>query len=182
MNGGFFRSFSALRLSGVAFAPDHISEWTTDPQVRARLKLGSSGLSLRHPDIATPHSPKAKQNTTKDDQKSMSESDLWFSGAGAFMAASAYHSASGYMEIVELYKIYVEKRPSDSSERIGRLLGYIASSTASTFTGGCIIGSVCDDSDMVCQEHIVADIYKDARTLMFNVAFVDTIKSLNINF
>ena len=139
MNGGFFRSFSALRLSGVAFAPDHISEWTTDPQVRARLKLGSSGLSLRHSDIATPHSPKAKQNTTKDDQKSMSESDLWFSGAGAFMAASAYHSASGYMEIVELYKIYVEKRPSDSSERIGRLLGYIASSTASTFTGGWVI-------------------------------------------
>lgn len=71
----------------------------------------------------------------------MSSSDSWFSGAGAFMAVSAYHSASGYMEIVELYKIYVEKRPCDSSERIGRLLGYIASSLASIFIGGWSIGA-----------------------------------------
>ena len=70
----------------------------------------------------------------------MSASDLWFSSAGAFIAAGAYHSASGYMEIVELYKIYLEKRPCNSSERIGRLLGYIASSAASIFTGGWVIG------------------------------------------
>ena len=70
----------------------------------------------------------------------MSASDPWFSSAGAFIAAIAYHSASGYMEIVELYKIYVEERPCDSSERIGRLLGYIASSVASIFTGGWVIG------------------------------------------
>ena len=44
------------------------------------------------------------------------------------------------MEIVELYKIYVEERPCDSSERIGRLLGFIASSVASMFTGGWVIG------------------------------------------
>jgi hypothetical protein len=71
----------------------------------------------------------------------MSASDMWFSGAGAFMASSAYHSASGFMEVLELYKIYVEKRPCDSSERIGRLLGYIASSVASIFTGGWVIGA-----------------------------------------
>lgn len=45
------------------------------------------------------------------------------------------------MEVLELYKIYVEKRPCDSSERIGRLLGYIASSVASIFTGGWVIGA-----------------------------------------
>jgi hypothetical protein len=55
---------------------------------------------------------------------SVSVSDSWFSRAGAFMAASAYHSVGGGMEIVELYKIYYEKRPCYSSERIGRLLGY----------------------------------------------------------
>jgi hypothetical protein len=70
----------------------------------------------------------------------MFASDMPFSGAGAFMASSAYHSASGSMEIVELYKTYVEKRPCDSSERVGRLLGYIASSVASILVGGWAIG------------------------------------------
>ena len=71
----------------------------------------------------------------------MSASDPWFSGAGAFMAAIAYHSASGDMEVVELYKIYVGNRPCDSSERISRLLGYIASSVASIFIGGWVVGA-----------------------------------------
>lgn len=34
-----------------------------------------------------------------------------------------------------------KKRPCDSSERIGRLLGYIASTLASIFTGGWVIGA-----------------------------------------
>ena len=71
----------------------------------------------------------------------MSDSDAWFSYAGAFMAASAYHSASGSMEVVELYKIYAGERPFDSSELIGRLLGYISSSVASMLIGGWIIGA-----------------------------------------
>lgn len=45
-----------------------------------------------------------------------------------------------------------------------------------------IVGSVCDDSNMVCQEDIVADIHKDVWTLMSNMALVDTINCLNINF
>ena len=44
-----------------------------------------------------------------------------------------------------------------------------------------IIGGVCDDSDMACQKHVVADIHKDARTLMSNMALVDNINSLHIN-
>jgi len=70
----------------------------------------------------------------------MSASDPWFSGVGAFVAAVAYQSASGDTEVVELYEIYVENRACDSSERIGRLLGYIASIVASTFIGGWVIG------------------------------------------
>lgn len=104
-------------------------------------------LSLRHSDIATSHNSKTKQNTTEEDQNNMSASDPWFSGAGAFMASSAYHSASGDMEVVELYKIYVEKRPCDSSERIGRLLGYVTSSVASIFIGGWVIGAMLLSSD-----------------------------------
>jgi hypothetical protein len=71
----------------------------------------------------------------------MSASDMCFSSAGAFMAYSAYHSACGSMEVVELYKIYVENRPCDSSERIGRLLGYIASNVASILIGSWVIGA-----------------------------------------
>ena len=71
----------------------------------------------------------------------MFASDMPFSGAGAFMASSAYHAASGSMEVSELYKIYVEKRPCDSSERVGCLLGYIASSAASILIGGWVIGA-----------------------------------------
>jgi hypothetical protein len=70
---------------------------------------------------------------------SISVSDPWARRAGAFMAFSAYHTASGFMEIVELYKIYVEGQPCDSSERIGRLLGYIVSSVASMFMGGWVM-------------------------------------------
>lgn len=71
----------------------------------------------------------------------MFASDIPFSGAGAFMASSAYLSAGGFMEVVELYKIYVEGRPCDSSERVGRLLGYIAYSVASILIGGWVIGA-----------------------------------------
>jgi Na+-transporting NADH:ubiquinone oxidoreductase subunit NqrB len=106
-----------------------------------------SNLFLYHPDTATPHSPKTKQNTTKVDQQSMSASDPWFSGVGAFVAAVAHHSASGDTEIVELYKIYIEKRPCSSSERIGRLLGYIASIVASILIGGWVIGATWLSSD-----------------------------------
>lgn len=77
----------------------------------------------------------------------MSANDPWFSGAGAFMAFSAYHSASGNMEVVELYKIYVEQKPCESSERMGRLLGYIISSVASVFIGGWVIGATLMSSD-----------------------------------
>lgn len=38
------------------------------------------------------------------------------------MAASAYHSASGYIKVWEPYKIYVEERLCDSSEHTGRLI------------------------------------------------------------
>lgn len=71
----------------------------------------------------------------------MSDSDLWFSRAGAFMAFSAYHTASGSMEFVELYKIYTGERLCDSSEHIGRLLGYLLSTMTSMFMGGRIIGA-----------------------------------------
>lgn len=71
----------------------------------------------------------------------MPASDPWFSSAGAFVAFNTYHSASGNMELVELYKIYVEKKPCESSERMGRLLGYIVSSVASIFIGGWVIGA-----------------------------------------
>lgn len=91
------------------------------------------------PEIAVSY--QAKNNKGGPEEKSMSVSEPWISGAGAFMADSAYHSASGCMEILELYKIYVEKRPCDSSEHIGRLLGYITSSVASIFMGGWVIGA-----------------------------------------
>jgi hypothetical protein len=37
--------------------------------------------------------------------------------------------------------------PCDSSERIGRLLGYITSNVASIFIGGCIIGATLSSSN-----------------------------------
>ena len=44
-----------------------------------------------------------------------------------------------------------------------------------------ILLAMCNSSYVACQEHIAADIYKDAQTLMFNMALFDTIDSLNIN-
>jgi hypothetical protein len=51
------------------------------------------------------------------------------------------------MEVVELYKIFFEKKPCESSERMGRLLGYIVSSVASIFLGGWVIGAMSLSSD-----------------------------------
>lgn len=89
------------------------------------------------------HHCRSLGNTTQGNSQQYVDRDPWLSRVGAFLAFSAYQSASGNIEVAELYKIYErgEERLIASPDFIGRLLGHISSCAALMFIGGMILGA-----------------------------------------